>query len=256
MNGVYGYPFSLEGEIAFITGGGTGIGFGIARSFIDAGARVVIAGRREDVLQSACKELGENCSWERFDVAHIASAPEVVERVRSRLGDVSLLVNNAGVHLKKAAQAQTEEEITSTLQVHLVGAHALAAAVYPGMKRAEKGGITFIASMAALIGLPYVASYAAAKSAVLGLVRTLAVEWGRHNIRVNAVAPGWIDSEMMRMAMQDDRDRESRILSRTPLGRFGEADDIGHAVRYLSSPAAQFITGTVLTVDGGASIGF
>jgi gluconate 5-dehydrogenase len=169
---------------------------------------------------------------------------------------VTLLVNNAGIHLKKAAVATTAREFAEVMQTHVIGAHALSAAILPSMMARKHGSILFIASMASLFGIPKVIAYSAAKSAHLGMVRTLAVEAGASGVRVNAIAPGWIDSAMSRKALDDDPTRKSKILGRTPLGRLGEACDIGLAAVYLSSPAARFVTGTVLAVDGGVSIGF
>ena len=246
----------MKDKIVLVTGGGTGLGFGIARSLVDAGARVVICGRRESVLQKAVAELGEQAFYEVYDVADTAAAGDLFTRIESRIGGVTTLINNAGIHIKKPAEELSDEEFLKVLQIHLVGAQALCRELYPGLCRRGGGSILFIASMASYFGIPYVAAYSAAKSAILGLVRTLAVEWGKDNIRINAVAPGWIDSPMMRAAVDSDPERKKKILGRTPLGRFGEAEDIGQAVLYLSSPAAKFITGTCLAVDGGAAIGF
>jgi gluconate 5-dehydrogenase len=142
------------------------------------------------------------------------------------------------------------------LQTHVSAAHALSAAALPGMIGRRRGHILFTASMASLIGIPLVVAYSAAKAAYLGMVRSLAVEVAPHGIRVNAIAPGWIDSPMLRQAMANDPARQAKILGRTPMNRFGEADDIGWAAVYLCSPAARFVTGVCLPVDGGASIGF
>ncbi len=248
--------FSMEHEVALVTGGGTGIGFGIAQAFAEAGARVVIAGRREDVLRNAVRELGDRVSHEVYDVTETAGAPELLARIGARVGEVTVLVNNAGIHLKKPVEDVTEEEFLRVLQVHLIGAHALSRAAIPGMRRAGRGSIVFIASMASLFGIPWVVAYSAAKSAHLGMVRTMAVELGKDGIRVNAIAPGWIESDMQRKSMEGDPERKARVLGRTALGRFGNAQDIGNAAVYLSSPAGRFVTGTCLAVDGGVSIGF
>ena len=124
------------------------------------------------------------------------------------------------------------------------------------MMRHKAGSILFIASMASLFGIPKVVAYSAAKSAYLGMVRAMATELSPHGVRVNAIAPGWIETDMSRAAMKADPEREKKILSRTPMGCFGEPDDVGMAAVYLCSPAAKFITGVVLPVDGGVSIGF
>jgi gluconate 5-dehydrogenase len=249
-------PFSLEGETALITGGGTGLGFGIATSFVQAGARVVLVGRRTDVLKSAVKQLGDAAAFEPHDVTQLDRASDLVKRVTDRVGRISLLVNNAGIHLKKQAVDTTPAEFNSLLQTHVTAAFSLTRAVLPDMMQRRHGSILFIASMASLFGIPLIAAYAAAKSAHLGLVRTLAVEVSPHGVRVNAIAPGWIDSDMMRKALDTDPERSKKVLSRTPMNCFGTAEDIGLAATYLCSPAARFVTGAVLPVDGGVSIGF
>jgi gluconate 5-dehydrogenase len=249
--------FSLEGQTSVITGGATGLGFGMARSFVAAGARVVLIGRREDELRKATTALGTAAHWVRHDVTDRTGADGVAEKVTQATGArPTILVNNAGVHLKKRAVETTSEEFSRILETHVIGAHALTRALLPGMIEARQGSVLFIASMAALFGIPQVVAYSAAKSAYLGMVRTLATEVSPHNVRVNAIAPGWIESDMMRKALDSDPTRRDKILGRTPMGRFGEAADIGWAAVYLCSSAAKFVTGAVLPVDGGVSIGF
>ena len=248
--------FRLSGEVALITGGGSGLGLGIAKCFVHAGARVVLVGRREELLEDAVAALGEQASYEVQDITRSESLPGMVERVNNRVGRISILVNNAGVHIKKAAVETTEEEFISIFKTHVFGAFALTRCVLPTMLAQEKGSILFMASMASLIGLPNVIAYSGAKSAYLGMVRSLAAEVSQRGVRVNAIAPGWIESPMLHKALDGDPPRKQKILSRTPMERFGEPEDIGWAAVYLCSPAARFVTGTVLPVDGGASIGF
>jgi gluconate 5-dehydrogenase len=249
--------FSLAGETALITGGGTGLGLGMARCMVNAGAKVVLVGRREAELASASAALGAAATHVAHDVTQMDRAAELIKTAAERIeAPISILVNNAGIHLKKPAVDTAPSEFNNVLQTHVVAAHALTAAVLPGMIQRKHGNILFTASMASLFGIPQVIAYAAAKSAHLGMVRTLATEVSRHGVRVNAIAPGWIESDMSRKAMSNDPAREQRILSRTPMGSFGDADDIGWAAVYLCSPAAKFITGVVLAVDGGISIGF
>jgi gluconate 5-dehydrogenase len=189
-------------------------------------------------------------------VTRLDQAPRLAREVTERFGAASILINNAGIHLKKPAIDTTEDEFLHVLQTHVLGAHALSRAVAPAMMRRGAGSILFIASMAALIGIPQVVAYSAAKSAYVGMVRALATELSPQGVRVNAIAPGWIETDMSRQAMNGDPERRKKILSRTPLARFGDPDDIGQAAVYLCSPAAKFITGVVLPVDGGVSIGF
>jgi gluconate 5-dehydrogenase len=249
-------PFSLADETILITGGGTGLGLGMAKCFVEAGARVVLVGRRAEVLKKAASGLGDAATWEQHDVLQLDQAPSLIGRLRNSVGPITALVNNAGIHIKKPAIDLTPAEFQSVLQTHLVGAFALTRAVLPDMIERRHGSVLFIASMASLFGLPQVSAYSAAKAGHLGLMRSLATEVSPYNVRVNSIAPGWIESEMMRGALNGDPKRAEKVLGRTPMNRFGEPNDIGWAATYLCSPAARFVTGVVLPVDGGASIGF
>ncbi|AHE55141.1 SDR family NAD(P)-dependent oxidoreductase [Sphingomonas sanxanigenens] len=248
--------FRLEGEVALITGGGSGLGLGMARALHAAGAEVVLVGRRAALVQAAAEELGAGAHWETADVTAFDTLPTLVERVIAKTGKVSILLNNAGINFKKLAVDTEVEEFSTMLDTHVLAAHALTRAVLPGMLTAGHGSILFTASMTSIIGMPGVIAYSAAKSAYLGMVRALSVEVAGQGVRVNAIAPGWIESPMLRKALDGDPARSNRILQRTPMNRFGEPEDIGLAAVYLCSPAAKFITGVLLPVDGGASQGF
>jgi len=249
-------PFSLKGETALITGGGSGLGLAIAICLTQAGARVVLVGRRADVLEKAARKLGRAAIFEPHDITRFDEAGELLRRINQRTGRISILVNNAGIHLKKPAVDTTPAEFNAVLQTHVVAAFSLTRAVLPDMIKRGHGNILFIASMASLFGIPLVTAYSAAKSAYLGMVRSLSTEVSQHGVRVNAIAPGWIESDMMHKALNDDPGRAQKILGRTPMNCYGKAEDIGLAATYLCSPAARFVTGVVLPVDGGASIGF
>lgn len=248
--------FSLRGQTALITGGGTGIGFAMARAMHAAGAQVVLVGRRESELAAAVARLGEGAHALAHDITSFDEAPELLARATRRAGPVTCLVNNAGIHLKKPAVDTTEEEFLRVLNTHLLGAHALTRAVIPGMRERGQGSILFTGSMASLFGIPLVIAYTAAKSAMVGMVKGYATELSQHGIRVNCIAPGWIETEMSRKALEGDPARKAKILGRTPAGKLGAPEDIGWAAVYLASPAAGFVTGVTLPVDGGASIGF
>lgn len=249
-------PFSLKGETALITGGGSGLGFGIASCFVQAGARVMLVGRRPDVLERAARELGESAFFQPHNVMALDEAENLVQYVSERVGPISILVNNAGIHLKRSAVNTTTSEFNAVLQTHVVAAFSLTRAVLPGMLKRKHGNALFTASMASLFGIPEVLAYSAAKSAYLGVVRSLATEVSKRGVRVNAIAPGWVDSKMMRKALRGDTRRSRKILGRTPMNSFGAAEDVGWAATYLCSPAAKFVTGVILPVDGGVSIGF
>ena len=248
--------FSLEGQLAIVTGGGAGLGFAMSSCLLACGARVVITGRRADVLERAVAELGEGAAAEPHDVTDTESVHDFVKQIQTRHGVPTILINNAGTHVKKALEQHTREEFDSILATHVGGAFSMTQAVVPGMKAAGGGSILFTASMSSLIGLPFIVGYSAAKAAYLGMVRSLASELGPSNIRVNAIAPGWIETPMLEQALSGDPERKQKILDRTPLQRFGKPEDIGWCAAYLCSPAASFINGAVLPVDGGASIGF
>jgi len=256
MNSSNPFPFSLDQRVALITGGGTGLGLGIATAMAQAGATVVIVGRRAEVLEQAVASIGPRADFIIHDVDRTADAPALVAEILRRHGRIDILVNNAGIHLKKRVQDISEEEFFRVLSTHVLGAHALTRACLNDMTSRGDGVVINIASMASLFGIPLVTAYSAAKCALVGMTRTLSTELGPEGIRVNAIAPGWIDSEMMRKAVDSDPERKRKILGRTPLNRFGSASDIGAAAVYLASPAGAFVTGVVLPVDGGASIGF
>ncbi|MBN1360369.1 MAG: SDR family oxidoreductase [Sedimentisphaerales bacterium] len=249
--------FSLADDRAIVTGGGSGLGAAIAECLVSARARVLICGRHEDALRRTCARLGARTSYLVHDVTDVARSDRLMEAAAGKNGGpATILINNAGIHLRKPAVDESPDELRQLFDTHVLGATSLARAVAPSMIEQGKGSIVFITSMAALFGIPQVAAYSAAKSALLGLVRALAVEWSPHGVRVNAIAPGWIDTPMLHRTVDTDPHRKSKILARTPLGRFGEPSDVGWAAVYLCSPQAKFVTGQQLVVDGGVSIGF
>lgn len=249
--------FSLQGKTAVITGGATGLGFAMTESMVNAGAKVIVLGRRaEKSAEDSLGRLKDSVIYYSCDVTDTASIPALTERILREQGPVHILCNNAGNHCKKPIEDMSCEDFSEVLKVHLVGAFALCKAFMPHMKRQGEGSILFIASMTSFIGQPYVVGYAAAKAGYLGMVHTLAAEGGSYGIRVNAIAPGWIDTPMFRKATDNDPERKAKILGRTPMKKVGEPSDIGWAAVYLCSEAAKFITGACLPVDGGALIGF
>lgn len=248
--------FRLDGQRALITGGGTGLGLAIARALGEAGARVAITGRREEVLREAAAALGEGTAYFRHDIDELSTIPGLVEAVEERLGPLDILVNNAGNHLKKPVTDVSDAEFAAVLHTHLFGGFALTRECARRMVARRKGSVVMVASMAALFGIPQVSAYSAAKAALAGLTRSLTVDLAPHGVRVNAVAPGWFDTAISRRNFTGDPRRKEKILDRTPLGSLGDPDDVGYAVVYLCSPAAKFVTGVVLPVDGGISIGF
>jgi NAD(P)-dependent dehydrogenase (short-subunit alcohol dehydrogenase family) len=248
--------FSLAGRVALITGGGTGIGLEIARCMVAAGATVIITGRRESVLQESAAELGEGAHFLVNDVADLGSLDGLVEQLEATHGPLDILVNNAGINMKKPALEVTDEDFNRIIHTNLNAVFALTRAAAKRMVARRSGSILMISSMAAYYGIDRVVAYAASKSAVEGMVKVLASEFSAQGVRVNAIAPGFIETEMSRTAMNSDPDRRDRAMRRTPMGKFGKPSDIGHAAVFLASEAARYVTGVSLPVDGGNSIGF
>jgi NAD(P)-dependent dehydrogenase (short-subunit alcohol dehydrogenase family) len=248
--------FSLAGRVALITGGGTGIGLEIARCMVHAGATVIITGRRESVLQDSAADLGVGAKYIVNDICDLSAIEELVEQVEATYGPLDILVNNAGINMKKPALEVTDEDFSRIIHTNLNAVFALTRAAAKRMVARRSGTILMISSMAAYYGIDRVVAYAASKSAVEGMVKVLASEFSAHGVRVNAIAPGFIETEMSRTAMNSDPERRDRAMRRTPMGKFGRPEDIGHAAVFLSSEAARYITGVSLPVDGGNSIGF
>lgn len=256
MNEYFKNAFDLSGQVAIVTGGGSGLGYAAAKCLAAAGAKVAITGRREDVLRQAAQELGESVSCYVCDVTDTDAAPDFIARVVRDLGSCDILINNAGRHCKKPVEDITIQDFRDLMDVHLYGAFALSQAAIPYMREKGRGSIVFISSMSALLGMTNVEVYGAAKSALLGLTRCMAGDISGSGIRVNAIIPGFIDTPMFHQAVDKDPPRQQKILGHTPMCRYGKPEDIGWAAVYLCSAAAGFVNGTALTVDGGCAIGF
>lgn len=249
-------PFSLSGQTALITGGGGGLGLATAKCLAACGARVILAGRREAELTTAVAEIGDLATAQVMDVTDLSSLPAIAGKLANTHGPIGILINNAGINLKKPYAETNDEELLRILQTNVIGANALTHALLPQLRASGSGSVVFLSSMAALFGIPHVTAYSISKAALTGAVRALAVDLGGMGIRVNAVAPGWIDTEMSRKAFSGDPARREKIIARTPLARLGEPSDIGWTIAWLCSPAARFVTGAIIPVDGGVSVGF
>lgn len=256
MNDFFRKAFDLSGQTALITGGGSGIGLAIAKCLHSAGANVVLAGRREEVLAQACRELGNGAYYRVHDITRTEQAKPFIQELEESFGSVDILIHNAGRHCKKEIEDIEIQDFRNLMDVHLYGAFALTQAAYPYMKARGHGRVVFISSESALLGLTKVSVYGAAKSALLGITRCLAGDLSREGIRVNAIVPGFIDTPMFHQVVDKDLPRQQKILGHTPMYAYGTPEDIGWTAVYLCAPASKFVTGTVLTVDGGCSIGF
>jgi gluconate 5-dehydrogenase len=247
---------SLEGKVALITGGGSGIGLGIAEVFAKAGARIVITGRRESVLKDAVEKIGHNAHYFVQDVSIQKDLGAFVDKIEREVGSIDILVNNAGQHLKKPTSITTDEEFLNILQVHLLSVFSLSREVANRMSQRKKGNIILISSMSAVMGMSQIVAYSTAKTALIGLMRGFMADYSADNIRINTIAPGWIESDMMFNAIKSDENRRQKIMSRIPFNRFGKPHDIGNAALFLASEASAYVTGVLLPVDGGAAYAF
>ena len=243
-------------KVAIVTGGGSGLGFAIAEKFTQNGIITIIAGRDEEKLKNAKEKLGEFAYAMSCDVSNLASIPVFVEKVISQFGQIDILVNNAGINMKKDFTEVTDEEFQMVLTTNLTSVFVMSREVVKHMLAKGSGSIINISSMAAQYGLPKVIAYSASKTAIDGMTRAMAVELSPKGIRINAIAPGFIYSAMTDKALNSDPERKAKVFGRTPMGHMGQPADIGEAAYFLASDAAKYITGVVLPVDGGNSIGF
>lgn len=242
--------------VAVITGGASGIGFAIAKKFVQNNIMVILIGRDKTRLKLACETLGELADFAGCDLSMLSDLPLVVERIKKKHGRIDILVNNAGIHLKKAMNDVTDEEYQKVILTNQTAMFSFTREVAKVMQKQRSGTILNISSMASQYGIPNVIAYAASKSAIEGMTRSMAVELAQYGIRVNCLAPGFIKTNMSSLALNKDPERKKKVLSRTPLGRLGKPDEVADAAFFLVSGSASFITGIVMPVDGGNSIGF
>ncbi len=254
---VLAQQYGLSGQTALVTGGGTGLGKAIATSLAQSGAQVVIAGRREDILKSACAEIGHGATYQVLDLADMDQIADVVATLHATHGTFDILVNNAGNTVKKPFLESNLAEFDNVFDVHVRGALELSRAIMGKMLDDDKpGSVLFVSSMTAYIGQPNVSGYTISKTAINGVIRALSAEFAQSGIRVNGVAPGWIETDVFRTATKGDPERKAKIMGRIPMGTLGAPEDIGWACAFFASPAAKYITGQVLLVDGGGATGF
>ena len=243
-------------KIALVTGGTSGLGFAIAEKFISMKITTIITGRDNERLKLASKSLGELCIPLKMDITNLHEIPVQIKRIADTYRRIDILVNNAGINLKKELAEVTDEEFQKVLSTNLVGVFAISREVAKVMIAQKKGAIINISSMAAHYGIPKVVAYAASKSAIEGMTRSMAVDLSPHGILVNCIAPGFIKTKMSSAALNNDPERKRRILERTPLGTLGLPEDVANTAYFLVSPENNFITGAVIPVDGGNAIGF
>jgi 2-deoxy-D-gluconate 3-dehydrogenase len=250
-------PFDLGGKVAIVTGGNGGIGLGMARGLAQAGAGIAVVGRNEAKSAAAAADLGAmgvRAIAVTTDVTDKAAVDAMVERTLREFGRIDILINNAGINIRKAPQALELAEWDSVIRTNLTSAFLCSQAVYPAMKRAGGGKIINIGSMMSIFGASFAPAYAASKGGIVQFTRSCAVAWAADNIQANAVLPGWIDTDLTRRAREQIDGLHDKVLTRTPTARWGAIDDFAGIAVFLASPASDFVTGTAIPVDGGFSI--
>jgi 2-deoxy-D-gluconate 3-dehydrogenase len=246
--------FDLTGRAALVTGGNGGIGLGMAEGLARAGARVAIAGRDAQKNAAALERLGAGALALAADVTDEKACRAMVDEAAGRLGRLDVLVNNAGINIRRSPEEYSLDEWRKVLEANLTSAFVAAQAAYPHLVRAKGGKIVNIGSMMSLFGASFVAPYGASKGGIVQLSRALACAWAKDNIQVNAVLPGWIDTALTRRARAEVAGLHERVLARTPAGRWGEPQDLAGIAVFLCSSASDFVTGTAIPVDGGYSV--
>jgi NAD(P)-dependent dehydrogenase (short-subunit alcohol dehydrogenase family) len=246
----------MEQKIAIVTGGSSGLGYATVKKFTENNIFTFVIGRDEEKLKKACGEFGKNCEPVVFDITQLDKIPSLVKTLFDQRGRIDILVNNAGINQKKALVEVSDMEFQKILLTNVNSVFSLSRETVKVMLPKKSGCIINISSMAAQYGLPGVIAYTASKTAIEGMTRAMAVELSPSGIRVNCIAPGFIFTKMSSAALDSDPERKQRVLSRTPMGKLGMPEDVANTAYFLASDESSFLTGTVIPVDGGNSIGF
>ena len=249
--------FDLRGKVAIATGGNGGIGLGMARGLADSGADIAVVGRNAAKSKTAVADLagrGVRAIAVTADVSNQDDVAAMVAQVSRELGRIDILINNAGMSIRKPPHLLELEEWREVIDTNLTSAFLCSKAAYPALKANGGGKIINIGSMLSIFGASFAPAYAASKGGIVQYTRACACAWAPDNIQVNAILPGWIDTDLTRAARQQIDGLHDRVLARTPAGRWGDIDDFAGIATFLSSPASDFVTGTAIPVDGGYSI--
>ena len=248
--------FDLQGKVAVVTGGNGGIGLAMAQALAAAGASIAVVGRNPDKLLAAVTSLlkqGGKAKAYAVDVCDEAAVGTLMEQVAADFGRLDILLNNAGINIRKPVQDLTLTEWHAVLDTNLTSAFLCSRAAYPHLKK-RGGKLINIGSMTSIFGASFAPAYSASKGGIVQLTRALATSWASDQIQVNAILPGWIDTELTQQARVDVAGLQERVIARTPAGRWGKPDDLAGIAVFLSSAAADFIPGTAIPVDGGYSV--
>ncbi len=243
----------LTGRVAVVVGGTSGLGRSIALGMAQAGATVIPVGRRRDRIEDICAEiesLGRKTLRQTVDVTQRKSLHELRDKVETAFGQVDILVNSAGVTFKKPTAELEEEEVHHLMETNLMGTLRACQAFYPALKASDQARVINIASLASFVAFHEVTAYGMSKAGVLSLTRSLGAEWARDGICVNAIAPGIFVTDL-NGELLNGTPRGRELLMRTPMGRFGKAEELVGTAVFLASGAASFITGQCIVVDGG-----
>ena len=250
-------PFDLNGKVAVVTGGNRGIGLGIVRGLAEAGARVVVAARNEENCRRVVREIqegGGEATAVSVDVGDESSVDALMRSTLDHFGRLDILVNNAGINIRKTPERLTLPEWSEVLQVNLTGIFLCSRAAYPAMKSTGGGKIINIGSMLSIFGASFSPAYGASKGGVVQLTKSLASAWAADGIQVNAILPGFIDTDLTRQGRRDVPTLHEHVLKRTPAGRWGTLKDCAGTAVFLASAASDFVTGAAIPVDGGFSM--
>jgi 2-deoxy-D-gluconate 3-dehydrogenase len=247
--------FDLAGKVAIVTGGNGGIGLGMARGLAAAGARVVVAGRNHDKSLRAVAELSQLGTGGALaidvDVTDPRSVTALFAEVQSQCGQLDILVNNAGMNIRKPPHEITLAEWHAVIDTNLTSAHLCSHAAYPLLVRAGGGKVINVCSIMSVFATGFSPAYAASKGGLLQLTKACATAWAGDNIQVNAVLPGWIDTELTQGTRREVPGWHDAVVRRTPAGRWGSIDDLRGVAVFLAAPASNFVTGAAIAVDGG-----
>jgi 2-deoxy-D-gluconate 3-dehydrogenase len=249
--------FDLSGRVAVVTGGNGGIGLGMAEGLAVAGATVMLAGRNATKGAAAVKQIrqaGGKAEFADVDVTSEKSCRALIDTAAAQHGRLDILINNAGINIRKPPDVLTAAEWHSVIDTNLTSAFICTHAAYPHMKKAGGGKVINIGSMMSIFGAPFAPAYAASKGGIVQFSRACATAWAKDNIQVNAVLPGWIDTELTKGARREVAGLHERVLARTPAGRWGLPTDFAGIAVFLASAASDFVTGTAIPVDGGFSV--